>query len=833
MRTFKTERRVSHGLGRVVASAFLATTALTASLFVAPAAAHAQAVRSYDIPAGPLAAALNRFVEASGVALVYDSALTNGLSSRGLKGSFGAAEALSRLLAGSGLTFRQTDPDSFTLERAPQSADGTISLGPVRIEGANEGFDEGVSEGTGSYASRAPVSTATPLGLTARETPQSISIITRQRMDDQRLTSISDVLAQAPGIVLGTLGSDRLTVNSRGYGVTTFQYDGVSTSVEYLGLNAVAPQTGADMATYDHVEVLRGAAGLMGGAGEPSGAVNLVRKKPTLDYQAVAEGSIGSWQDRRAMIDLSGPLIREGKLRARAVAVIDDGDSFIDNYGRNKKLLYGIVEADVTPTTLLALGVEFQRDHTKGASNYEGIPLWFSNGERTDFPRSFSLAGKDNYLKARSTNIFGSLEQSLGGDWKVTVKGTHLRSRQVQDTLFTQVDYALPDQDTGDGLTTYATLSRYGLKADGLDIRVNGTFELLGRKHEIVIGADYQDFSSTGRIFYDESGLIDMPINIYSWDRSGRGVYGDRSGYDWESSRTQKGLYAAARFTLADRLKLIAGTRLFEYRDRYTEAWPVDDSYSDVSSREKSVWTPYGGLVFGISSSHNAYASYTTIYQPQTIRDREGARLPPLKGSNIEIGIKSQWLEGLTTAVALYETRQDNLGQPDDGYFVPGTIDEQAYYAVNGARTRGIDVEIVGSPVPDWNISASWTYSRLEDSDGIRLNTTTPLHAVKFWTTYRLRGPLDGLTIGGGIDWQSRAYSTTYAWMIDKDFYYEQKAYALVNLMARYQVNERLSISTNLNNLFDKKYFSSVTDWWYSGFYGAPRNFAVTLQGKF
>lgn len=142
MQIFKIERAVSQGIRGVMSSALLFSTVLGAGVIAAPTTAHAQATQSYDIPAGALATALNRFVETSGVALVYDSALTNGLPSPGLKGSFGVAEALSRLLAGSGLTFRQTGSNAFTLERAPRSADGAIQLGPVRVQGEGHGRPE-------------------------------------------------------------------------------------------------------------------------------------------------------------------------------------------------------------------------------------------------------------------------------------------------------------------------------------------------------------------------------------------------------------------------------------------------------------------------------------------------------------------------------------------------------------------------------------------------------------------------------------------------------------------------------------------------------------------
>ena len=248
------------------------------------------------------------------------------------------------------------------------------------------------TEGSGSYVSTAATPTATPLGLTVRETPQSVSVITKQRMEDQGITTITQAMEQTPGIKQFSLGSERSGFTSRGYSITNYQLDGVSTHSENLGLNALPSQSLADMALYDRIEVLRGASGLTTGAGDASGAINMVRKKPTAQTQVKAEGGIGSWNDKRAMLDAGGPLNEAGSLRGRAVAVVEDGDSAIDDYSRNKKVIYGVLEADLAPGTLLTAGLTHQRNVSKGSMSYLGFPIFYSNGQMTDLPRSFNPA---------------------------------------------------------------------------------------------------------------------------------------------------------------------------------------------------------------------------------------------------------------------------------------------------------------------------------------------------------------------------------------------------------------------------------------------------------
>jgi len=169
----------------------------------------------------------------------------------------------------------------------------------------------------------------------------------------------------------------------------------------------------------------------------------------------------------------------------------------------------------------------------------------------------------------------------------------------------------------------------------------------------------------------------------------------------------------------------------------------------------------------------------------------------------------------------------------DDGYLVPGTDNIAAYRAVPGAKTKGIDVELTGEVMPGWNLAASYTYSRTQDSEGVRIKTVMPEHMVKVWTTYRLPGAWQRLTVGGGVNWQSAIYYSTTPWQLNKTVTARQDAYAVVNLMARYDFSRQLSATLNLNNLFDKKYLSSLDTTFNTGYYGAPRNAMLNLRYSF
>ena len=272
---------------------------------------------------------------------------------------------------------------------------------------------------------------------------------------------------------------------------------------------------------------------------------------------------------------------------------------------------------------------------------------------------------------------------------------------------------------------------------------------------------------------------------------------------------------------------------MLRYSENYISDAPGVPFFSASPASDSSVFTPYGGLVFDIDATHSAYASYSTIYQPQASQDRHGKLLAPREGKTYEAGIKSGWLDGrLNTAAAVYLIRQKNLAETDPGHTLPGSSDP-AFRTIKGADTQGIDLEATGAITPNWNVSASWSYSQTDNADGKAIQTTFPRHLVKLWTTWRLPGELHRLTVGGGMNWQSRVYSDIDAWQVERTFHWEQKAYSVASLMARYDVSDKLSATVNVANLFDKQYTASVSDWWYSGMHGPARKVALSVRYQF
>lgn len=304
------------------------------------APAHAHSFR-FDIPRQSLDSALVAFSAITRTQVLVAGELTRGVQSPGLAGSFGQNEALSRLLAGTGLSARFVDADTVTLEK-PQAGNGALELGATTIISNQLGA---ITEGSQSYTP-GTIATATRLVLTPRETPQSISVITRQEMDDFNLTSIDDVMRRTPGVSVATLDTERTDYYARGFAINNFQYDGIpmQRSIGYSAGNTLS-----DMAIYDRVEVLKGSTGLLTGSGDPGATINLIRKKPTYEFQGHASIGAGTWDNYRSELDLGGPLNESGTVRGRAVAAYQDKQSHLDHYQRKTSVFYGVLELDLSP----------------------------------------------------------------------------------------------------------------------------------------------------------------------------------------------------------------------------------------------------------------------------------------------------------------------------------------------------------------------------------------------------------------------------------------------------------------------------------------------------
>jgi outer membrane receptor for ferric coprogen and ferric-rhodotorulic acid len=770
-----------------------------------------------DLPAQPLAVSLRQLGEVAGVTIAVDSRLVQGRQAPAVSGTMDAQGALLRLLAGSGLTYQQSGNTLIVLETGSTA----MELGATNINGFALGA---TTENTGSYTTGS-TATATKLPLSIRETPQSVSVMTHQRMEDQNLTQLLDVVKQAPGLSVnqgGNAGSDSSLIYSRGFVVENYQVDGLQRLDS--GYNSVAQSS--DMALYDRVEIIRGATGLTNGTGTPGATVNLIRKRPTADFQSSVSVAAGSWNYRRDEVDVSGPLNDSGTLRGRVVGAYQDNESYIDRFNERKKVFYAIIEADLTPDTLLTFGMDSQThdadDHARG-----GRPLFNSDGSRAKWSRSDSAAASWAYSNRHFTSGFATLEHNLTERWKA--KLTLNRDRYEYDEVLGYAAGGNPDPATGAGVNLWA--GRWAAKPvqTSADFNLSGSFDLWGLEHDAVLGYTRQhtQYRSSNFPLWRFDGWSGAISNIYEWNGDFPGIPPMPATGRADHKEDQVATYGSTRLRLSNDMSLILGARVNDWKNTVKTEYYDGSPDTDERRSETGVITPFAGVVYDLDQNWSVYASYTSIFKPQSNKDINGQYIDPLEGEGYELGSKASFFDDrLNFGLAVYEVKQDNLAvliEPN----VPVTGGGFAYRAESGTKTRGFEVELSGELATDWQASASFSRNIVQDAEGKKLNTNVPQNTFKLFTTYTLRDIGNGLTVGAGANWQSRIYSNNQGLNRVR---FTQDDYAVVDLMARYPITRQLSATVNLNNVFDKSYYTSTAG---NSYYGTPRNASLGLKYSF
>lgn len=674
------------------------------------------------------------------------------------------------------------------------------------------------TEGTRLYTI-GQTTAATRLPLTLRETPQSVSVVTRQRMDDQKLDSVQGVLENTTGISSYQSDSQRVSFYSRGFLIDNVEYDGIPAVIgDVINGSGISD---LETAFYDRVEVVRGANGLLTGTGNPSAAVNLVRKRPTPEFSASTSISAGSWDSFREVGDISVPLTTDGRVRARMVGVNNHGHSYLDGYQTQKQAFYGIIEADLTEDTTLGIGYDYQNSSPKRPT-WGGTPLWLSNGSEAQWSRSKSIAADWSRWDSTRQSAFAELEHRFDNGWKV--HGVVNQYRTKYDTQL-MGSSGTPDQDTGlgsfpNGAYPIALAGEGKSRQSTFDGMASGPFDLMGRQHDLVVGGMSSRYTSNKD---DVSPFFSgfTPINIYDWNSHfPKPDFDAMTSIPTNTEIKQRGFYSTARFSLADPLKLIVGGRFNRYE--------IDETAGGTpfSYKKSNEFTPYAGLIYDIDGTYSAYVSYTGIYNPQSsFRDSNGNVLTPTEGKTKEIGLKAEYLEGrLNASVALFDTELDNAAQADGSLLTPAGA--QAYKGVDGTKSRGIEFDMQGEVATNWNVYAGVATFTAKDGNDDRLNAQVPRTTAQMFTTYRLPGIWEKLTLGGGIRRQSRFLSSSTSTRVA-----EQDPYALTSLMARYEMTSHMDVSINVNNVFDKKYATQKGDF-DTVSYGAPRNAFLTVNYK-
>ena len=674
------------------------------------------------------------------------------------------------------------------------------------------------TEGSDDYTIKGQT-TATRIPLTIRETPQSISVVTRAQIEDFQLNDVNQLLTTVPGINVQAGETDRFYYSARGFDIQTFQIDGIGVPF------AFGIQTGSiDTAIYDHIEVVRGAPGLLSPTGNPSAVINFIRKRPTRDLQAQGSAQYGSFDALRLDADVSVPLTSDGSIRARAVGVYSDSDSYLDRYGVRRWTGYGIVEADLGPNTTLSGGYGHQ-DHKSRGAMWGAIPLVYTDGTRIDLPRSANVAPDWSSWNVIDRQIFGDLTHQLGNDWVVRVSGIRRATSEADELFYV---YGNPVRGDADGIApspsdpsvtlgiqSYPGAFRAQTRNLTLEAYVTGPVTLFGRRHDVMLGVNRsaQDYRQSSA--YDNSTIGSfLPFPQLFEGTFPRPNFPTEFSTAFASSQStqtrRETLYGLVRFNLAEPLKVMLGGNV-------THSRSVGFSYGTDTNFDATRFLPFAGATFDFTDHLSAYGSYATIFNPQTAIGEDGRILSPIRGSNLEAGLKGDWFGGrLNASASVFRVRQDNTAEAIA--FVAG----RTLYRGVDATSEGVEIEVGGRLVEGMQVTGGYTLMRLEDQNGDAARRFVPRNTARLNVVYAPPA-LPALKLGASGQYQSRITAPSGS--------ASQGSYALLDLLARYDITPRVSLSANLRNVTNTKYLTAVN--FDGGYYGAPRSILGTISVRY
>jgi iron complex outermembrane recepter protein len=636
--------------------------------------------------------------------------------------------------------------------------------------------------------------TATKIDVPLRDLPQSIQVVPRQVIDDQRALGMSDVLRNVSGF------SPSVNSQSQRFGERNAIFRGFTTNNYYTNgfkdtLNGSSFTFG--LANIERVEVLKGPSSVLYGLGEPGATINVVTKQPLPDWYAAAALTAGSFGFVSPSIDVSGPLTPGKELRFRLNGAYQQADSFVDNIESERYLVAPVLALALGRDTLITLEGELQELQE---INYSGLPAEGTirrnpNG-RLPISRDLGDAGVEgDHFPERTLGKIGYRLEHRFNEHVALRHGFRATffKRNERDVLpfGFQADLRTFDRDLfiGKGHT------------DDYYVLTDGTFDFRTGplQHKLVVGADQRVFSSRT---LSGSGLL-PPIDAFN-PTYGVEVIGaetlDRASIQ---SGTFFGFYLQDLVTIIEPVKLLVGGR-YDLASLDTESRNLATGAQTFSDFDEGVFTPRVGLVVQPIRPVSLYASYTTSFNPLTGTTFDGAAFEPERGVQYEAGVKLQFLGGkLSSTLAVYELTRENVLTPDPAN--PGFSIQEGEQ-----RSRGVEVDVAGEVLPGLRLIATYAYTDAEitqSTAGTEGNrpANVPPHTGSIWGVYEFRqGILEGLGLGAGVIAVGRRPA-------DNDNTATLPDYVRTDAAIYYKLTRHLDLAVNVRNLFDVRYYETST----------------------
>lgn len=760
-----------------------------------------------DIPSEDLNRALLAFANRAGFQVFYDVSLVRGLRSTAVSGFVTPQQGLSQLLTGTGMTYRVTGSNTVTLEKLPASSDGAMALPPVQVQG-QENTQTANGPVAGYVATRS--ATATKSDTPLIETPQSISVVTRDQMNDQMAQTVPQALRYTASTFDERNGADIRYDYLSARGFTMDQY---LNGLKLLSGDFSMPQI--DPFALERIEILRGPASVLYGQVSPGGLVNYVSKLPTSQSYHDVEIQTGSYGRLQGAFDLSGPLDSNGKVLYRLTGIGLDTETQVDHTRQSRVSISPAITWQPDADTTLTLLTNYQRDPNGGFYNALPAQGTVQSNVNGQIPTKFFSGDPDfNTFQREQYSVGYLLDHRFNDVWSVHQGFRYSHVGTDLDWLYNTG--VLPDQST---ITRHADVNNDAIDAITLDNNVQAKFATGPLRHVIVVGFDYQHSNERETDRDGPAPSINFLAPVYNQPI----VYPDID-LDMAQTHNQYGIYAQDQIRFGRWAFLIGG------RQDWANSSTRDDTADSTTRQSDSAFTWRTGLVYLFDNGVAPYVSYSTSFQPTTGTDFNGSPFVPTKGEQEEVGIKYQ-PTGFNSFIqaALYNLTQDNVLTVDPLHTNFSTQTGQV-------RSRGVDLEGKLSLTDGLDVTASYSYV---DNVVTKSNTGTvgktpygvPRNQASIWANYKFQDTrLAGLRLGAGVRYVGWSYGTsTQAFKLPD--------YALFDAAVHYDLSHlspRLAgaaLSINADNIFDKTYVT-ICSTANGCYYGLRRTVLATLGFK-
>jgi TonB-dependent siderophore receptor len=782
--------------------------ALGAASATAPSTAQAQnsdatdpaATRSdYDIVPAALATALERFTQQSGITVSTAGAPLDDIASPGVRGNYSAQEALARLVRGSGYI-------------ATRSSAGFV-LSPL---GGSRPADELVVVG---FRAREQGS-ATKTALSIRDTPQSISVTTRQSMEARQVRDLTSALELTAGLTSG-VAADGGPFAGRGLGggegfLMRGNYLDGRRDVRMDGF--VVASRVFDMVAFERIEVVKGPSSVLYGQGSLGGFINMIRRKPETERSASIVAQIGSFDTYRGEVDLTGAVGAGDRARGRITAAYDSSGSFTDHVDTRMWVIAPSLALDIGEDTTVLAQLLYQRDDYTPS---RGMPLRLE-GDRLfipDIPRSLFTgvpSQEESFGEVYLATV--ELDKPLGDKWLMSL--LFQKSGVSTERFFDAYSNACC-LDTSGAVYMYSDTARAEGDSWAGEIRFDGRFEAFGREHRVLLGFEHAQRDDDLAFGYTYLGLG----NLYSRDFQADAVLPGGAGnqdfdFDFTNDNFDQGAYGQLLMSVTDRARLLLGARFDS-----SEIDHLNNNTGQLDTKSDNEWTMRVGLTYDLSDSTTAFAVLAQTFNPTVdARSESGRILDPETGEGLEFGMKTEWFDGrLGASLAVFRQELDNI---------PITDPANDNFSINGGlqRTDGVEIEASGLVSDGLTVGAALAWL-----DSEYVDPRDPNYGMKPWGlidrqaslfgSYELQhGRLEGLGFGASyVDVGKRT-------QLGDQFL---PGYRRVDLNFYYNGLEHWEFSLQVRNVGDERYVERLRDQYQDNFFGAPRALLFRSEYRF